>query len=568
MSSPENTLQHRGGHRRGLWVWWIVGAASLLWLLLRSGTDPKRLSYPCQQAATANSVAFLTHLVAILGLTRLAQLLRRKTTFAIALTVLVGGILLAKSIPPTSASAGLDLTLQTWSSASAVSNVFVVSDVPIPECSLAGGTLPATPPCDDLDYALHDRGVDQLIDAMEGRGDFFYETTAHPTGIVGADDVVVIKINNQWGGLGRDNGVGRLATNTDVLKGLIWQILQHPNGFTGEVVVAENTQRSDRPWDLTPANAQDQEQSFQDVVDVFVALDYSVSLSDWATVDDTRISGGSVGDVGYPIGEYASGNSNDAYIMLEDPAATGTEELSYPKFETANGNQVSMRYGIWDGDSYHEDQLTFINLPVLKAHGMAGATSAWKNLIGFVTVRGSSGRFGDWDMMHDFFWGYTGGDNAGYGLIGRQMALIRTPALNIIDAIWVAEANSSGNATRQDVLLASTDPYAVDLYASEYVLLPSWPSLGQDVSAARSGTFRSATRTNQNSAAAVWPGDEYPYIDLLDGYDGDAPSEDEMSQINVYKAPEPSAQLLTTAALATLAMLARLARQRNGLPAG
>lgn len=48
------------------------------------------------------------------------------------------------------------------------------------------------------------------------------------------------------------------------------------------------------------------------------------------------------------------------------------------------------------------------------------------------------------------------------------------------------------------------------------------------------GIFRNATRTNHNASASLWPGRKYPYIDLLDNFDGDTPSEDERSQLNVY----------------------------------
>ena len=112
------------------------------------------------------------------------------------------------------------------------------------------------------------------------------------------------------------------------------------------------------------------------------------------------------------------------------------------------------------------------------------------------------------------------------------MALLRTPDLNIVDAIWVADHNLYGDATREDVLLASTDPFAVDWYASEYVLFPLMSD--QNCSAARSGIFRNATRTNQNAAASEWPGGSYPYIDLLDDYDGSTPTDDELAQMNVY----------------------------------
>jgi hypothetical protein len=254
---------------------------------------------------------------------------------------------------------------------------------------------------------------------MESKNTYFYQTTSHPSGIVGANDIVVIKINNQWAYNG-DNK--RLCTNTDVLKGLIWRILKHPapSGFSGEIVVAENTQDVVWDWDVTPANSQDQNQSYQDVVNVFQSLGHPVYLYRWDDLNDDLISGGDVGGGGYPTGEYANGNNNDAYILLEDSAGAGTEELSYPKFQTHSGGPyVSMRYGVWNG-GYNPERLTFINMPVLKQHGMAGATIAWKNLIGFVTINEHSRRYGgvdSWGEMHGFFWGYQSLGDTDYAVI-------------------------------------------------------------------------------------------------------------------------------------------------------
>jgi len=536
-----NDQNHNLRSRRVHWTFWVTGLGSLVWLLLRSGTKPRRLAYPCQRAALVSSLGFVGYLSSLLGTVRLYHRLKQRITpagilfFALALLI-TSGLQSSSAVLPTPVRAN---SLPAWTSPSAVSDVFAVPNVPVPQCSLDGGTLPTTPPCNSADYALHDDGADALVNLMESRGTYFYQTAAHPTGIVGANDIVVIKINNQWGHMGYDNGVGRLATNNDVLKGLIWRILQHPEGFSGEVVVAENTQDSGATWNTTPANAQDPDQSFQDVVDAFQSLGYPVSLYTWSNLNESRISGGSIGDSGYPTGEYANGNMNDAYILLEDPAGSGTDELSYPKFQTANGTYVSMRYGVWNGSSYDSGRLTFINLPVLKRHGMAGATIAWKNLIGFTSTFDNEARYGSWDEMHDFYWGYTDGTNRNYGLLGRNIALVRAPDLHLVDAIWVGyEDNYDGDAVRQDVLLASTDPFAVDWYTSEYVLRPlaSWDP--QETSAARGGTFRSATRTNQNAAASVWPGGSgsYPYIDLLDSYDGNTPSDDEKNQMNVYVA--------------------------------
>ena len=433
----------------------------------------------------------------------------------------------ASTRPPRSQRAASP-TLTGWTSPGAVSDVFVITDVPVPQCSLAGGTIPGGS-C-NASTAFKDDGVDALITRMSQLGTRFYKTGSQ-SGLVGASDVVVIKVNNQWGGVGGDQNLGRLSTNTDVLKGLIWRILEHPSGFSGEIVVAENTQDA-CVFNVTPANAQDQDQTFQDVVNAFVSAGYPVSLYLWDDLNSTTVNGGPVDAAGYPAGEYIQGHTTDAYILLEDSGEAGTNEFSYPKFQTGLGTSISMRYGVWNGSSYDSDRLTFINMPVLKCHCMAGATICWKNLIGFITLADDSGRFSGWDNMHDFFWGYNG--TMTYGLIGRQMAQVRTPDLHIIDAVWVAvESNYYGNAVRQDILLAGTDPFALDWYASEYILYPLLSD--QNSSAARAGTFRNATRVNQKSAESLWSG-TYPYMQLLSAYDGSVPSNDEKNQMNVYVA--------------------------------
>ena len=525
-------------------IYWLIGLGSLVWLALRSGTDPRRLAYPCQRAALASSAGFAAYVLSGLGVVRLYHRLRQKaalSTLGLFLLMLLIASVLSGSITLPHFTQAASPTLPAWIGTNAISDVFAVTNVPVPECSLDGGDLPATAPCNTETYALRDKGVDGLITLMENNGAYFYKTAAHLNGIVGANDVVVVKVNNQWGGQGN----GRQATNTDMLKGVIWSVLQHPDGFTGEVVIVENMQTFPQSWN-TYANAEDQSQSFDDVIAAFHSLGYPVSLYDWTNLDDPDtefIDGGLITDAGYPAGEYIHGNNSDAYILLGDPAVSGAAELSYPKFQTAEGNRVSMRYGVWNGSSYDSDRLAFINVATLKKHSMAGATIAWKNLIGFVTALQPEARYGDWDLMHDFYWGYTGGPNQNYGLIGRTMALIRTPDLNLVDAIWVStDTNTGGPAVRQDVLLSSTDPFAVDWYSSEYVLYPVVPSDPENSSAARAGTFRSATRVNQNSARQVWPGGSanYPWIDLLDSYDGSTPSDTEKNEMNAYVADATS----------------------------
>jgi len=85
-----------------------------------------------------------------------------------------------------------------------------------------------------------------------------------------ANDVVVVKTNDQWSARG--------GTNTDLLRGLIRAILSHPDGFTGEIVIGENTQfASEDDFDRSGNNSQDRTQSPRDVVSNFrVYLDNSM----------------------------------------------------------------------------------------------------------------------------------------------------------------------------------------------------------------------------------------------------------------------------------------------------
>ena len=55
-----------------------------------------------------------------------------------------------------------------------------------------------------------DDGVQLLLDVMEAEGLHFYQTQAHPAGLIGSNDVVLLKINCQWAERG--------GTNTDLIR--------------------------------------------------------------------------------------------------------------------------------------------------------------------------------------------------------------------------------------------------------------------------------------------------------------------------------------------------------------
>jgi hypothetical protein len=253
---------------------------------------------------------------------------------------------------------------------------------------------------------------------------------------------VIIKGNYQW--------TGKVSTSTDRIKGLIWQVLNHPSGFTGEIIVCDNTQGY--AIDENDNNSEDPNQSIVDVVNTFRAKGYPVYLMDWK-------------DLNYHDGvEYSQGDYNNCYIYN-----TATK-VSYPKFKTPSGrNYVSLRSGVWDSlsASYDSSKLCIINFPVLKHHGMAGATVAVKNWIGVMSVDWANERYGGWSAMH-YTYLFTQ-----YALVARIMS-VTYPRLSIVDAAWTSAAGntSSDYVVNTKALFASTDPVAVSWYAAKYMLTP------------------------------------------------------------------------------------------------
>ena len=290
-------------------------------------------------------------------------------------------------------------------------------------------------------------GIDHLLHLMGNNGLKFYRSASEtelggPSGMIRPDDVVLIKVNGQWKYRG--------CTNSDVIRGLIQRILDHPDGFTGEVVIFENGQgRGSLNCDTTGqgypdgsvhANANDESHNFLYLVNT--------------VFNDPRVSSYLLD----PIRSTFIGNSDhvtDGYRIYEN--------VSYPCFTTAGGHRIELREGIWQGNGFSQN-LKLINVPVLKYHDTGGSeiTASLKHLYGVVSMSDGQGGFRHY---------------AGLGeTCGKMMVSVRTPVLNIIDAIWVSYSSLSGypaNTTfRANQLLASQDPVALDYWATKYILYP------------------------------------------------------------------------------------------------
>ncbi len=301
-------------------------------------------------------------------------------------------------------------------------------------------------PFSDLQNPNRHAGINALLELMGKFGLKFYNSFNHSSlisgnnGLIDKKDVVLIKVNAQWKYRG--------ATNSDVVRGLIQAILDHPDGFEGEVVIFENGQgRGSLRCDNyayygnneVHANAEDEKQSFLYLVEnVFKGYQVSAYL-----LDDFR----------YNFLEKDD-NKTDGYIK------EGT--ISYPVFTTYFGTRINLRLGVWNGREY-EKRLKLINVPVLKYHDRGGSeyTACLKHFYGILS-------------MADGYSGYR--HYTGLGETCGQMVKIRMPVLNILDCIWVSFSSLTGyppsTTFRQNLIVASQDPVALDYYAGKYILYP------------------------------------------------------------------------------------------------
>jgi hypothetical protein len=278
---------------------------------------------------------------------------------------------------------------------------------------------------------------------------------AGPDGLIAADDVVLLKVNSQWAELG--------MTSTDLVRGLIQRLVDHPSGFNGEIVVVENGQTQEylASADQNNDESPDHGQSIQNIVDSFNSD--RVSVFNWRLVGQTAVN------------EFEAGDDRDGYVLA------GNYPINYPKFTTVCGTKISLKRGIWDGTTYDESRLKLINLPVLKAHIFMGATGALKNYVGVMSrFVGEREPGDDWDF-HTNFYRAWGGNPA--GLLGTLMAM-RVPTLTIMDATYVNPHTNWAawfdQTPRVGMLLSSTDPVALDYYASKTVLLPMRQAAGDN----------------------------------------------------------------------------------------
>jgi uncharacterized protein (DUF362 family) len=295
-----------------------------------------------------------------------------------------------------------------------------------------------------------DDGVGRLLAAVQPA--FYKQGTAK--GLIGPEDVVLIKINAQWAERG--------GTNTDLLKSMIQYILNHPEGFTGEVIIADNgqsmfgSQRTGGRLDWENTNSKDKTQSAQNVADYFAAQGFKVSGVSWDTFTRTRVR------------EFENNDTADGFVVEDGALSTGLV-VSYAKFTTKYGTPVSFKRGIWNQAAKTYDSGTFkvINTPVLKSHGQYQVTGAMKSYMG---------------TPSNALTNMSPHNSVGRGGMGTQMVQTRFPVLTILDMIYITPEGGPNapysRAIQKNMIAASIDPVALDYWASKHVLMPAAQGVG------------------------------------------------------------------------------------------
>jgi uncharacterized protein (DUF362 family) len=416
---------------------------SAIWLFLRTARKPSRITYPCQQGAIANIQTFRLALLALIATSGGYRKLKQIAQPALLGIIITSSLFFAVEpamLMMDSATASNDeiirvpLSLDPYEAmvSDTASDIFVVQNA-----SGFEGNM--------------DNAMEALIEIMDEQEIHFYHSSNQPEGLIASDDVVLLKVNCQWSARG--------GTNTDLVKSVIDAIVNHPDGFSGEIIIADNGQGIGN-LDWNSANSFFRNQSNEELVSYFPS--HKVSTKLW---DDLR---------DYTVDDYDEGDFSEGYVRSSEWNSDTEIYVSYPKWQTPFGTYISFEHGIWNNvTGFDSEQLKVINMPVLKSHFRYGVTGCIKHYMG--VPQGYVIPSIDPDIRHEHF-------SIALGGMGTLMAETRFPVLNIMDTIWI-NANPAESrvyvgpstyyraASFTDIICASQDPVALDYYSSKNILM-------------------------------------------------------------------------------------------------
>jgi len=309
--------------------------------------------------------------------------------------------------------------------------------------------------------------------------------------LINPTDIVILKPNAQWWSQG--------TTNTNAMKSFIDHVLAIP-GFVGEIIIAENHHFHDdnsRGWTTVNRNG---DFNLNELVQFFQDNGHrNVTKYHWhdGGPSQSNMHGGAEN-----AGIVKCPRDGDGYVWCEDLIYTSRSGrkamMSYPVFTSSySGITVDLKNGPWKNGKYLDSSIKLINFSALNHHSSwAGITASIKNYLGIVDLtcgyRGTKpegfynfhfignrsesllpwrvqkilARLGLYHMPH-----FDG------GAVGYFMRHVRMADLNIMTADWVGWGSRTDLElrTQAKMLLASTDPVALDYYAAKNVLMPLTP---------------------------------------------------------------------------------------------
>lgn len=303
--------------------------------------------------------------------------------------------------------------------------------------------------------------------------------------LFGSEDIIVIKPNLQWWNQG--------SPNLAAVEKFISLIMEHPKGFQGEVVIAENNHRGPSPWEhggwgtfFERNSGLEGVNNYNDLVKL-LKKKYGdrFSVCYWVNMESGAKRVYSPHDgVGYVLCD----GTNGVPLYSVDNGLTGEKKretvMSYPIFKTDRGTIIDFKFGVWKDGIYTGQPYRFINCAALNHHSnYGGATSAVKNFMGVSDLSGGPDPYkggkltGDYYNFHTFpFNKWDHGPVPGMlGLeVGHFLSTIRKPYFNMVTADLVGMYSRTDLPVAQTrTLLFSKDPVALDYHSCKYILYPN-----------------------------------------------------------------------------------------------
>jgi hypothetical protein len=323
---------------------------------------------------------------------------------------------------------------------------------------------------------------------------------------VGVDDVVLIKVSAQWWNQG--------MTNVAAVKRVIEHILERSGGFSGEVIVFENTHfRLPDGSGLSRAWVRPSERNVDvpgwnklgDLVPHFNQRSAPVSFIGLIDGGPSALANDDWHDAAHEYGVYggdgrgpiAAGDTRDGYHwdfgnvfeLARSPFDTARCLTSWPRFTSPHsGLVIDLRDGVFTrtptGLEPTGRKLTWINMTTANEHGATGLTGATKSTMGVVDM--SAGEVGTHPLcagyrsVHYFGRGAPTASWRMAGPLAHFANTVRAPDLIITVAHWVAftpaapiagdirmEAES---AAPMQTTVAGEDPVAIDAWLCRNVM--------------------------------------------------------------------------------------------------